>query len=251
MRIFQKSSQVGWWMTFQGRSQSPRCCPDRAGPAGSWRGSPPSTRPRESQGHDAAVEGDVAVHVGAGVEGHDAGQMGRLHGGGEPLHPGQVRLADHPDLAGAPGLLRDPLDHVVDVVLLGLAEELELALHRLAAAAHVLVHIHISPRDEPLDVVGLPEVEHRPLRQVLEILLVAARRVRAGNSPGASGRKMSHATRMPSRMVTKTSRSTTILYCGLLSMSAGKPSGSRVDMISGLRIFVYMWSSSLRHCRAR
>ncbi len=45
--------------------------------------------------------------------------------------------------------------------------------------------------------------------------------------------------KVPSRIVIQTSRSTTTLYCALLSLSAGKSLGSMVRMISGLRVFEY------------
>ena len=42
--------------------------------------------------------------------------MGRPGRSGKPLHDAVVRGASHANLAGAPGLLGDPLDRVVDVV---------------------------------------------------------------------------------------------------------------------------------------
>ena len=52
-------------------------------------------------------------------------------------------------------------------------------------------------------------------------------------------------------MVIQTSRSTTTSYCGLLSLSAGKPSGSMVRMISGLSVFEYMCAPVLKYPAVR
>ena len=135
---------------------------------------------REAARQDAAVVGHVAVHVGAAVEGDDAGQVRRGQGGGHPLRPGVVGLADHAHLAGGPGLRGRPLDDVVVVPALGHAVPLPLALHRLAAAADVVVDVDVAALDEPLDLVGLAHVEGGDGRQVVEVLLVGRRGVEHG-----------------------------------------------------------------------
>ena len=69
-------------------------------------------------------------------------------------------------------MLGYPLHHIVEVILLFLAEELELPLDRFAAPSDVVMHIGVAARHEPFDVIGFPEVEDRPLRQMLQVLLV-------------------------------------------------------------------------------
>ena len=126
----------------------------------------------EADGHHAAVPGDVAVHVGARVPGEDAGQVRGLLTGGEPLHPGEQRLAQHADLAGAPVLGGDPLDHVVEVGLLLLAPEGPLPLRRVAGAARVGVHEDVAAADEVLDVVDLDAVEDGQRRDHVDHVLL-------------------------------------------------------------------------------
>src|SRR5262245_772299 len=59
---------------------------------------------------DAALIAEVAVDVGGAVAGTDALEVRRLLRGGVILAPAPVGVADHPDIAVAPRLLRDPFD---------------------------------------------------------------------------------------------------------------------------------------------
>ena len=88
------------------------------------------------------------VHVAHALPRRDAGEMGRLLRGDVPLGDGQRRGAGHGHAPVAPGLLRGPLDHVVAVFGLLLAELVVEAL-RVADAAGVDVDDRIP--------VGAPE----------------------------------------------------------------------------------------------
>ena len=106
-----------------------------------------------------------------------------LHGGGEPLHPGEQRFSDHPYLARAPGLDRDPLHHVVEIVLLLWPKSWNSPSTDLPLPLMSWCTVHVAPGNEPLDVVGLAKVVDGPLRQVLEVLLVSAGGVESRELP--------------------------------------------------------------------
>src|SRR6185295_20134225 len=121
---------------------------------------------------DAAVARALAVGIVPAFPDADRGEVRRLRRGGAPLVAGVVGNAVHADLAGAPGLLRRPLDAIVDVLRLAGAVVAEKA-GRAAGAARV---------DADADVaVGHPlfRVDHFPV-------LVAVRR--AGENVGVLAR---------------------------------------------------------------
>ena len=93
----------------------------------------PQARRLEAEG--AALE-QQAVQVDAHVAGGQAAQRRVEARGRGPLREREVRLADHADLAVAPGLRRDPVDGVVAVV--GLVDDGGPLALRLELAAHVL-----------------------------------------------------------------------------------------------------------------
>ena len=123
------------------------------------------------------MPGQVAVHVGARVPGQDALEAGGLLHGAEPLAEGEQRFAQHAHVAVAPVLNRDPLRHVVEVVLHLLPEEVPLAGGRVTGAAGVGVHEHVAAGHEVVDVAGLPHVEDGEEGEVDEVLLVGVGRV--------------------------------------------------------------------------
>ena len=99
----------------------------------------PQTRGLQAEG--AALE-EQAVEVEPHVTRGQAAQ-GRMKARGRgPLREREVRLADHADLAVAPGLRSDPGDGVVAVV--GLVNDGGPFALRLELAAHVLDDAHVS-----------------------------------------------------------------------------------------------------------
>ena len=112
-------------------------------------------RPRH-QPHDAAVIAKL-VHVEVAAVHEDRLEVGRRLGGAHHLHRGEVRNADHADIAVAPGLLRHPFDQVADVLALAMAAEIVVAHEltvRAAGAAHVSDHMGIAARDHGADIAG-------------------------------------------------------------------------------------------------
>ena len=69
----------------------------------------------EAHREDAAVIRLVAILVGAAFPRHDRLERRRLQVRDAPLEDGVIRDAERADVAGAPSLLRDPLDRVVGV----------------------------------------------------------------------------------------------------------------------------------------
>src|SRR5690348_16326234 len=72
---------------------------------------------------DPARIAHEGIRVVESVIGAEAGEMRRVLDAHEPLRHAVIALADAADLAVAPGLRADPLDHVVEVRLLFLVEE--------------------------------------------------------------------------------------------------------------------------------
>jgi hypothetical protein len=102
-----------------------------------------------TNGRDAAVEAGVAVEVARGVVRKDRLQVRGLLLGGEELRAAHVGDAAHADVAVAPGLLGNPLDGVVEVLLLLIAEEVVVALG-IVAAADVHDDVRVTARHPEL-----------------------------------------------------------------------------------------------------
>ena len=116
---------------------------------------------RRLQAEGAALE-EKAVQIDAHVARGQAAQ-GRVEARSRgPLRERKVRLADHADLAVAPGLRGDPVDGVVAVV--GLVDDREPLALRLELAAHVLNHADV-PLARPVTAMG----GHRGVGLVLAI----------------------------------------------------------------------------------
>ena len=113
---------------------------------------------------DAAGIAGVAVEIAGGVALADAAQMRRLRRGGEILAPAPVGIADHADIAVAPGLRGDPFDQVVAVAALLVVEPAPLAL-RAAGAARLRDHMHVAVRHVEAGGAGFDGVA--PLRRLL------------------------------------------------------------------------------------
>ena len=64
------------------------------------------------------MELSAPIMVDLGVVGRNAGKRRRGLDSGAPLGHPKIRLADHPDLAGAPVLVSNPFDRVVEIRLL-------------------------------------------------------------------------------------------------------------------------------------
>ena len=95
---------------------------------------------------EAVVPEDVAVGVGRRVADDDRVEVRRLERGAEQRGDGAVAVAVQRDMAVAPRLLGDPLDDVVDVLLLAQAQQAQRAA-ALAAPAHVGVHARVAVVD--------------------------------------------------------------------------------------------------------
>jgi hypothetical protein len=139
------------------------------------------------QPHDTAVIAEL-VHVEMAAVDEDRLEVGRRLGGAHHLHGGEIGNADHSDIAVAPGLLRHPLDQVVDVLALAVAAEIvvadELAV-RAAGAAHVRDHVGIAACDHGADIAGFdaavpqrarPRLRRQRQRERLQFLAVGAER---------------------------------------------------------------------------
>ncbi len=125
----------------------------------------------EKVAEDAALIDRSAVEVVHAVERRDAGKRRRLADRHPPLRHAEIGLADAADLAVRPRLMPEPLDDVVEVLLLGAVEQPELAA-RLAAAAHVHVRIDVALAHIELDRAGLAPEELRARRQRIVVVAV-------------------------------------------------------------------------------
>ena len=101
--------------------------------------------PRERQVRDAAARDEVAVDVAEAFPRCDRRQMGRLLGGGEPLHDGEIGVAGRADLAVAPVAHAEPLDQVVEVLAFPAAPPARVTL-RMVGAARVRVADRVALR---------------------------------------------------------------------------------------------------------
>jgi hypothetical protein len=81
--------------------------------------------------------------------------MGWLLQGRAPLHPGEGRYADHPDIPITPGLLCHPLDQVVGIPLR------RTPVFRFSDPSGVANHMHVASGNKVLSVSGF----HAPLPQ--------------------------------------------------------------------------------------
>jgi hypothetical protein len=117
------------------------------------------------------VEG-VTVQVDGTVVDDDRGQVRRLAGGGEPHGYGVVRLSDHPDPAGGPRLVSDPLDGVVDVVLFGLRKDRPITERRMTGATGIGVDVGVAVGDVEGDVAGFTVTEGGDRGQVHVVFAV-------------------------------------------------------------------------------
>ena len=98
------------------------------------------------------AEHAAAVRVGVEVEARHLGKQGpemrRRSGSGEVLGDAEIGAAEHPDLAVAPGLGRDPFRHVVRVTGLRGRELAPAYPEGCAAAAGVDAHRHVAVPDD-------------------------------------------------------------------------------------------------------
>ena len=128
-----------------GPSQSPR---QRVGM--DWSRLPTRLLPVESA---RRAEHAATVRVGVEVEARHLRKQGlemrRRLRRGEVLGDAEIRAAEHPDLAVAPGLSRDPLGHVVRVAGLRGGELSGAHPEGRAAAPGVDAHRHVSRAGRP------------------------------------------------------------------------------------------------------
>lgn len=128
---------------------------------------------KRTQGMPPLVE-RLPVHVAHALPRRDAGEVGRLLRGDVPLGNGQRGGAGHGHAPVAPGLLRGPLDYVVAISGLLLAELVVEAL-RVADAAGVDVDDRV-PVGTPVERVGRLELRagrdgpERHARRVAHVL---------------------------------------------------------------------------------
>jgi len=102
-------------------------------------------------GEDSAVVGGVAVHVAGSFPNADGGEVRWLECCDLPLGHGVVGDPIQPDLAVAPRLGGGPLDALVEVLGLPLAQRMEVA-GRPSGATHVDPDAHVSVGDPLLGV---------------------------------------------------------------------------------------------------
>src|SRR5579864_3326623 len=93
----------------------------------------------------------------------------------EPLRHAVIGFADASDFPVRPGPRADPLDHIVEIMLLLAVEEAIFALGK-SRAADVGMHIGIAVRDIPLDRTGLAPEKHRCGGQRVIFVALRARR---------------------------------------------------------------------------
>lgn len=112
---------------------------------------------------------DGVVEVVQGGEGKDRLEVGWALCGGEELGDGEVADAHPADLAVAPGLGADPLDHVEHVLALLPVPE-RVGAFRAAGAARVDDYVRVAAGDEEIARAGLDEPQRRP--EVLDLARV-------------------------------------------------------------------------------
>src|SRR5512132_1266426 len=92
---------------------------------------------------NAAVIAAVAIIVRAGEGRKDCFQLLRTQGGDCLGEPGKIRDAEHADVAGAPGLCRQPLDETADILHFEGAHEL-IETPGLPAAAYIENRMNVT-----------------------------------------------------------------------------------------------------------
>jgi hypothetical protein len=130
---------------------------------------------------EAALPRRLAVEVGQPLPGDERGEVRRLQRRDPPAHHRVPRDAARGDLARRPRLRRGPLDHVVEVLGVLRAVEVEHA-RRLAGPARVGAEDRVAARHPPLGVRRLPhhvlalldEVVQREALGPVDVLAVRA-----------------------------------------------------------------------------